>query len=567
MGEVYRARDSKLNRDVAIKVLPADLANDAQYMARFEREAQILAALNHPNIATVYGIEQGALVMELVEGADLRGPLPLEEAIPIARQIAEGLEAAHERNIIHRDLKPANIKLTPAGVVKILDFGLAKAAGEFSAATPGASPTLSPTLSLAMTQAGTILGTAAYMSPEQARGKPVDKRADIWAFGVVLFELLAGRQVFGGGETVTDIIAAVVTREPDWNALPANTPAYLRRLIERCLRKDPKLRLRDIGEARILIDEPAPAPSAAVTAAPAPRRPWPWIGAAAVFALAALVLALLYFGRPAEEPHAIKLHILAPEKSNFTTDCPAVSPDGRRVAFTAVTDGKLQLWVRDLDSLAARSLPGTEGASYPFWSPDSRSIAFFAAGHLKKIDAAGGPALALCETTLLHGGTWSQNGVIVFGRGYGLFRVPAAGGTAIPVTTLDQEAGESRHAFPWFLPDGHRFLYLAVNTDREKLAIWVADLNSKERRRVMPAASNAVYSPPGFLLFTRERTLMAQPFDASTAQTTGDAVPVAEPLDDFFISSGSSSPSRFSVSRNGVLVYNSGIAGAARQLT
>jgi serine/threonine-protein kinase len=272
MGAVYRATDTRLNRDVAIKVLPPAFAEDAARMARLEREAQVLAALNHPNIAAIYGIEQGAIVMELVEGEDLKGPVPVETAVHYARQIAAGLEAAHEKGIVHRDLKPANIKVTPEGTVKLLDFGLAKAGDDTASASSVVSPTMSPTLSLTMTQAGVILGTAAYMSPEQARGKPVDKRADIWAFGVVLFELLAGRMLFGGGETVTDTIASVVTREPDWNALPQDTPPRVRRLLERCLRKDPKLRLRDIGDARLTLDEPEPNAHVPQAASPRGRR-------------------------------------------------------------------------------------------------------------------------------------------------------------------------------------------------------------------------------------------------------------------------------------------------------
>src|SRR5436190_10492692 len=301
MGEVYRAHDSKLARDVAIKVLPAVFAGDAQYMARFEREAQVLASLNHPNIAAVYGIEQGALVMELVAGQTLdeligNGALPIEEALPIARQIAEGLEAAHDRGIVHRDLKPANVKITPAGVVKLLDFGLAKAADEVA---PAASQlTISPTLSMAMTQAGMILGTAAYMSPEQARGKPVDRRSDIWAFGVVLYEMLTGRALFASGETVTDVIAAVVTREPDWSALPTSVPPHIRRLLERCLRKDVKTRLQAIGGARIAIDEPA-VTSSAITAPSKARH------ALLAWAVAAVAILAGYAGwwratRPAE---------------------------------------------------------------------------------------------------------------------------------------------------------------------------------------------------------------------------------------------------------------------------
>jgi serine/threonine protein kinase len=340
MGEVYRARDSRLGRDVAIKVLPEALAGDRQYMVRFEREAQVLASLNHPNIATVYGIEQGALVMELVEGADLRGPLPLEEAIPIARQIAQGLEAAHERGIIHRDLKPANIKITPVGVIKILDFGLAKNAREFSAAAPGASPT-SPTLSLTMTQVGTILGTAAYMSPEQARGKPVDQRADIWAFGVVFYEMLTGRRSSAAGGTVTDTLASIVKDTPDFDQLPADTPPHVRRLLERCLPKDVKTRLQAIGDARILLDEPdnvvAPAMPVAV-----PRRSWlPW-AAAGFCAVVAMVLGgfLWRASRPVDKPLLRFSADFGPEAVAGRNITAAISPDGTRLAYSARPDGE-----------------------------------------------------------------------------------------------------------------------------------------------------------------------------------------------------------------------------------
>ncbi len=407
MGEVYRARDSKLNRDVAIKVLPAAFANDAQYMARFEREAQVLASLNHPNIAVIYGIEQGAIVMELVDGADLRGPRPLEEAIPIARQIAQGLEAAHERGVVHRDLKPANIKIAgPAsghpGVVKLLDFGLAKSAADFAAAgpkghptghptgQPGASPTMSPTLSLAMTQAGMILGTAAYMSPEQARGKPVDKRADIWAFGVVLYEMLTGRQLFGGGETITDTLASVVKDAPDLDKLPAETPAYLRRLIERCLRKDVNTRLRDIGEARIALENPpAPeTPAQAATVVPAAPRRLPWV-LAAIFALSTLALAVLWLRPKPADPGLGVARFLIPLPPGTTLPISlaatewAPSPDGRNLAMIVAdsASGKTALWVRPLGATSAHRLDKTEEADYPFWSPDGQSIGFFAGGN------------------------------------------------------------------------------------------------------------------------------------------------------------------------------------------
>ncbi len=310
MGQVYRATDTRLHRDVALKVLSPAFAQDGARMARFEREAQVLASLNHPNIAAIYGIEQGAIVMELVEGEELRGPVALDTTLEYARQIVAGLEGAHEKGIIHRDLKPANIKITPEGIVKILDFGLAKAGTE-TAAAASSGPTVSPTISLGMTQAGMILGTAAYMAPEQARGKPVDKRADIWAFGVVLFELLTGQSLFGGGETVSDSLAAVITKDPDWSALPQDTPPHIRRLLERCLRKDPKLRLRDIGEARIILEEPPTAAGDAAAAAHSGRRgrlPW------AIAALLSIVLAavgVVEWIRPKTADHPTSRFVLA----------------------------------------------------------------------------------------------------------------------------------------------------------------------------------------------------------------------------------------------------------------
>ena len=381
MGAVYRATDTKLNREVAIKVLPESLAEDAARMARFDREAQLLAALNHPNIAAIYGIEQGAIVMELVEGGDLRGPVALDMALHYARQIAAGLEAAHEKGIVHRDLKPANIKVTTDGVVKLLDFGLAKATEQTSSVgSSDASPTMSPTLSMGMTQAGVILGTAAYMAPEQARGKAVDKRADIWAFGVVLYELLTGRQLFAAG-TVTDTLAAVVKDTPDWSALPAQTPVAIRRLLERCLRKDPKRRLRDIGEARVEIDdflEGRLAEEKTGAAAPG-RRSWlPWVLAAAL----ALGQAAALWVRPAAprlEPY--RLTMSAPPDVEFAfangLGGEALSPDGRTLAFATATG----LWTKRLDSGEVSKIPGTEHAYYPFWSADgSRSVAPSRAG-------------------------------------------------------------------------------------------------------------------------------------------------------------------------------------------
>jgi len=544
MGEVYRALDTKLEREVALKILPPAFASDAERMARFEREAKVLASLNHPNIAHIYGVEERALVMELVEGETLRGPLPLETALDYARQIADALEAAHEKGIIHRDLKPANIKVTPQGVIKVLDFGLA-AVGARSTANTGDLQN-SPTLTISPTQAGLILGTAAYMSPEQARGKAVDQRSDVWAFGCVVFEMLTGRPVFSG-ETVSDILAGVLAREPKFDAVPAN----VRRLVQRCLEKDPKQRLRAIGDWRLLVDEPAP------TALTAPdRRRLFWPSAAAVLLLATLALAYVAYHHITEEQRVLRLSILPPEK--VTADMEAVSPDGRRIVFVGALEGQSALWVRDLDSTSSRKLEGTDDSTYPFWSPDSRSIAFYQGGKLKRVDAAGGPTLTLCEAANGRSGTWSQNGVILFSPsvGTGLYRVPAAGGQATPVTEPDRASGENAHRMPWFLPDGHRFLYTARNVEIENTAIYLADLNSKERRKILASSYDAMYAPPGFLLFLRGSTLMVQPFDASSAQSKGEPVPVAEQirLDSLNL------VGRFSVSRTGVLAYTSGFA-------
>src|ERR1051326_1371669 len=394
MGEVYRARDARLKRDVALKLLPEAFANDRERMLRFQREAEVLAALNHPNIAAIYGIEEGALVMELVEGAPLKGPLPIETALHYARQIAEALEAAHEKGITHRDLKPANIMITPAGVVKVLDFGLAKAADEPARQS---DPANSPTLTMSATRVGVILGTAGYMSPEQAAGKPVDRRADIWSFGVVLWEMLTGEALFQG-ETVAHTLADVLRADINLDKLPSDTPPAIRDLLRRCLVRDAKNRMRDIGEARIAIDCPG---KAAPPETPRRNR-LPWI-AAAVTTLAALALAFL---RPAEEPRAIKFTITTemPESTRPSISVnPAVSPDGRRIAFLV---GQSGIWVRDLDSFTARQLAGTEGARWPFWSPDDRNIAFLADGKLKRIGMAGGPVQSLAGAGSPPGGTW-----------------------------------------------------------------------------------------------------------------------------------------------------------------
>ena len=483
MGEVYRARDPRLGRDVAIKALPADVSHDAERLARFEREARLLASLSHPNIAGIHGLEdvegQRYLVLEYVDGETLarslgRGPLPLDEALGVCREIAAGVEAAHEGGIVHRDLKPGNVMLTPAGGVKVLDFGLAKGG---AAAKEGSDPALStsPTMTHAATQAGVVLGTAAYMSPEQARGRAVDRRTDIWSFGCVLYECLAGRPVFEG-ETVSDLVARILEREPDWAVLPVGVPARVRELLRRCLVKDPKQRLRDIGDARIELEQVMARSSSGAIAVqaediaggPAARRiPW-W--AAAIGVITLTVLAVLLVGRVTERAGpriARRFEVSPPPGMNLVTDpveC-AISPDGRLLAFApADSSGMPRLWVRPIDSFAPRELPGTAGATQPFWSPDGRFIGFFAEGKLKKVPAAGGDVEILCDVRASRGGTWNRDGVILFAPTSNgpIFRVSANGGDPTPVTQLDSALKETAHRFPRFLPDGRHFTFSAL---------------------------------------------------------------------------------------------------------
>jgi serine/threonine protein kinase/Tol biopolymer transport system component len=545
MGAVYRATDTKLGRDVAIKVLPAAFADDSARMQRFEREAQVLASLNHPNIAAIYGVEQGAIVMELVEGEDLRGPMPADAVLAIARQIAAGLEAAHEKGIVHRDLKPANIKVAHDGTVKLLDFGLAKA-GE--ATTLAGNNTQSPTMSLAMTQAGMILGTAAYMSPEQARGKPVDKRADIWAFGVILYELLTGASLFGGGETVSDSLAAVITKEPDLTPIPEP----LRPLLKACLEKDPRNRLRDIGDwQRLLATAPASLPP------PAPKSSrLPWI-AAAVFAVAAIGLGLLWYRTVGISSPVLRYSMAPPPKTAFAYF--ALSPDGKHLAFVTEAEGKYELWVRDLDSGTPRHLARAGVFGSPFWSPDSRTIAFFDNGKLRKIDPAGGQPTTLADAANPRGGSWGTRGTIVFAptSSSPLMRVPASGGSATPVTVMDTSGGTATHRWPVFLPDGHRFLYLVRSAGSDSGGFYLGDLDGKPSRRISSGISSLAYDPRGFLLFFADGALRAMPWPG------GEAVPVAEDVE-FQINN---STARFSISNTGMLAWIAGASTGNMQLT
>jgi serine/threonine protein kinase/Tol biopolymer transport system component len=569
MGQVYRATDTRLKRQVAIKILPAAVAADRDRLSRFQREAEVLASLNHPHIAGIYGLEESggvtALVMELVEGDDLsqriaRGAIPIDEALAIARQIAEALEAAHEQGIIHRDLKPANIKVRADGTVKVLDFGLAKAAATGGAGQAGAAGSLSmsPTITTpAMTEAGMILGTAAYMSPEQARGKAVDKRADIWAFGVVLLEMLTGERVFRG-EDVSETLASILKDAPALDALPAGAPPRLRRLIERCLERDVKQRLRDIGEARVEIAKiQSGAPEPAIGSAHAsPRRSTGTVVAwsiAGIAVAAAVAIGLLRPVSPSTDAaRVVRLPFMPPgDVAGSDLAFTVVSPDGQKLVFSgrSSSDGRRMLWVRALDSLEAKPLPDTDEGIEPFWSPDSRSVAFGAQGKLKRVDLAGGRAQTLTDAGRLNGGAWSPSGVIVFSPDYNmpLYRVAAMGGERVPVTPPGTNA-----RYPAFLPDGRHFLYYASATGggaAVALSTYVGSIDSMEVRRLLSDAP-AVYARPDRLLYNHNGMLVAQAFDAERLEFRGEPQAVAAGP----AAANAALGGRFSVSDNGTLV-------------
>ena len=569
MGEVYRARDPRLDRSVAIKVLPEEFFEDRDRMARFEREAKALAAFNHPGIAAVYSFEavdaRHILVMELVEGEGLdvriaRGAIPVEEALPIARQIAEALGAAHDRGIVHRDLKPANVMVPSSGRVKLLDFGLAKALDADSAGGSSPQLTQSPTITGRATAAGMILGTAAYMSPEQARGKPVDKRADIWAFGAVVYEMLTGRRAFEG-ETVSDMLAAVLKTDPDWNALPSETPGNVRKVLRRCLERDRDRRFHDIADARIELesapDEPAALTSHSGGQARGKSSAAPW-AAAAIFFVAAAVLAALLLSRRSPPRPAVRASILVPPKTQLALDTiqpgpPAISPDGRSIVFVLKeATGARRLWLRRIDSQDARPIDGTDDASYPFWSPDSRNIGFFAEHKLKKVPAAGGSVFSVCDAPNAKGGAWSPDDVLLYSPSFSaaIFRVSATGGSPVPATKIDTAAKEASHRFPQFLPGGRRFLYLA-RRDGEKNLLRVGSLDGGTSETILETEQQGVYSS-GYLLFVRDGTLMAQPFDGK--RLSGQPLPLAQGIR---VIPGAAR-AIVSASETGALVYQTG---------
>ncbi len=483
MGEVYRAKDTKLKREVALKVLPDSFASDPERMARFQREAEVLASLNHPNIAAIYGVEERALVMELVPGSPLKGPLTVETALNYAKQIAEALEAAHDKGIVHRDLKPANIMITPSGVVKVLDFGLAAVP---LASPDGASdPRNSPTLTIAATQAGMIMGTAAYMSPEQAAGKPVDKRADIWSYGVVLWEMLSGERLFDG-ETISHTLADVLRAPIDFEKLPKETPHAVCDLLRRCLDRNVKNRLRDIGEARVAIQNVGTEPDAPASVVPAPPSSWMAWSAAGLLLLTTLGASFLYFRQTPPQQTALRLSVPLPD--NVGVGYLALSPDGRTIAIAG-----RKLWLRSLDSFELRALSNTDYARHPFWAPDGRSLGFSADGKLKIISVTGGPATALCDMGQGGGGTWNRDGVILFGADKGpIERVNAAGGPCTPVTRI--EPGMVHH-LPTFLPDGKHFLYNVQSEDPSKAGLYVAALDQPEGQRLLPDRTSAIFVP------------------------------------------------------------------------
>src|ERR1035437_9675033 len=563
MGEVYRAKDTGLDREVAIKVLPDALARDPERLARFKREAEVLASLNHPNIGHIYGVESQALVMELVEGETLKGPLPVETALNYARQIAEALEAAHEKGIVHRDLKPANIMVTSAGLVKVLDFGLAKAAEEPFAA---GDPAESPTATLSPTRAGVILGTAAYMSPEQARGASVDKRADIWAFGVVLYEMLAGKRAFSGG-SITEILAEVLRGEPDWSALPAATTPRVRKLLRRCLDRDRKQRLQDIGEARIVID----AHEEDVGSQPQPPagRLWPW--AAAVLAMALALTAAVGWWRarrPAPLNPLMRFRVeLGPDIKLQGDDAPlALSPDGTLLAvIVRGADGVIRLATRRLDQNEFTPLAGTEGASAPFFSPDGQWIGFNSDRRIKKISVRGGAAGALCEAPGIITPSWGDDGNIIAALGWvtGLSRIPPAGGPPVPVTELNQEKSERRHGWPQVLPGSRAVLFTTQHANQtfDDADIDVVFLKTGKRSTVHHGGFYARYLPSGDLVWVHQNVLYAAPFDVDRLALTGEPQPVIED-----IYNGMDTGGDFSFSQTGTFVYVGRKGGLQRSI-
>ena len=593
MGEVYRARDTRLDRDVAIKILPEAFAADVERVSRFQREARVLASLNHPHIAAIYGLEDAegvkALVMELVEGEDLaqrlaRGAVPLDEALPIAKQIAEALEAAHEQGIIHRDLKPANVKVRTDGTVKVLDFGLAKAFNPTG--SPSSNATMSPTISMHATQAGVLLGTAAYMPPEQAKGKSVDKRADLWSFGCVFYEMLAGHRPFVG-ETISDVLAKIIERDPDWNALPAKTPRSIRTLVRRCLEKDLRRRLDSAAVARLEIEEASATPATNGIALSDVNRDartarWPLWASVAVAVLAALVGALttwtLKRPTPAASPAVTRFAITLPPAQPLAFSVNdrdvAISADGTRLVYTA--GDQAQLMVRSFDQLDAAPLAGIANARAPFLSPDGRWIGFFdrldegfttgpvvQRGALRKVSTSGGPSIAIWQMTgASRGASWGPDDSIVFATSdttTGLLRVPASGGEPEVLTKPDAARGELDHYFPSVLPGGRAVLFTITSLGAANRQVAVLDLKTGQRRTLIRSGGQAEYVDTGHLIYADGGVLWAVRFDLPTLDVLGDPVPFMEHV----LTLGAAD---FTISHRGSLVYVPVGGGKSRSL-
>jgi len=579
MGEVYRAMDIDLGRQVAIKVLPDAFAQDAERVARFEREAKTLASLNHPNIAVIHGLEKSpgtyALVMELVEGEDLsqriaRGPIPIDEALPIAKQIAEALEAAHEQGIVHRDLKPANIKVRTDGTVKVLDFGLAKLAEPPVGVSTGISPlSLSPTItSPMMTGVGVLLGTAAYMAPEQAKGRPADKRSDIWAFGCVFYEMLTGKRAFEG-EDVADTLANVLKAPPDWTALPATTPPAIDRVLRRCLEKDMRKRLHDVADARIELNDAQDVHATLtprVSTGVASRRTTALVAGIGVVigALGAATVAWVAL-RPAPVVSRLAVEIAAPGRFDATDgNAVAISPDGSRIVFVARNGNVSQLFARRFDDFSAVPLSGTEGAGSPFFSPDGQWVAFHSAGSLKKVPISGKGAITICRTGApLRGGAWAPDDTIYFGRASGgpLFRVSASGGTPAPATELSP--GEVLHRWPQVTRDGKTLVFTSLKgTGFDAAAILVRRLDSGEQRAVVNGGTTARYLEAGYLSYVSSEGLFVVPFDIRTLRTSGTPMQIVADVR-ASLAPLTTGGAEYAVSASGTLVYAPGGVQAA----
>jgi Tol biopolymer transport system component len=569
MGVVFRALDTKLGRDVALKLLPDHLADDSERLTRFRREAQVLATLNHPNIAQIHGLDdstnQLCIVMELVDGETLhqrlrRGPIPIDEALQIAKQICEALEAAHEKGIIHRDLKPANIKLTQDGAVKVLDFGLARMRETDGAAT---NLSKSPTL-MSASMPGMIMGTAAYMSPEQAKGRAVDGRTDVFAFGAVLYEMLTGRMAFDG-EDVSDILSRVLQREPDWTLIPANVPTRIRELLRLCLEKNAKNRRQSIGDVRIDIMQ-ALATAGAVDAAailPARNARPAWVVAAAIVIAAMFSVPAMRYLRETSAPAPLEMRLEISTPATADPASIAISPDAQKIVFVASSEGRSKLWVRRLDSVSDRALVGTDDAALPFWSPDSQYVGFFAGERLKRVDVDRGVVQDLADAPAARGGAWNGDGTIIFSPNFQspLFRISAAGGAVSPLTQIDN-AKDTSHRFPYFLPDGHHFLYYVQGAPASH-GIYVGDLNGSGGRRLLDVDSAPVYESSGHLFFLRQNTLFAQEFDAARLELKGSPYSVVEHIATHINAQGYSA---VSASFSGPIVYRRTLARGRRQL-